>query len=80
MDDNTCIVCGAIIPEGRHICLNCEHGNDMQTFRKQIRTNGDLIRSMNNHDLANMIARLIDLNCFGETALFNWLESEVGND
>jgi predicted nucleic acid-binding Zn ribbon protein len=24
--DNTCIVCGEIIPEGRDICWACEHG------------------------------------------------------
>ena len=30
---NRCITCGAIIPEGRHICLTCERGNDMQTFQ-----------------------------------------------
>ena len=23
--DNRCVACGAIIPEGRQICLNCEH-------------------------------------------------------
>ena len=25
--DNTCIACGAVIPEGRQICPNCEHGH-----------------------------------------------------
>lgn len=33
MSDNKCIVCGAIIPEGRHICLTCERSNEMQTFK-----------------------------------------------
>ena len=33
MNDNKCIVCGAIIPEGRHICLTCERSNEMQTFK-----------------------------------------------
>lgn len=23
--DNRCVACGEIIPEGRQICLNCEH-------------------------------------------------------
>lgn len=32
MPDNTCIVCGRIIPEGRHICLACGDYDDMQTF------------------------------------------------
>lgn len=31
-NENRCMKCGAIIPEGRHICLTCEGGNDMQTF------------------------------------------------
>lgn len=30
--ENRCIKCGAIIPEGRHICLTCEGQNEMQTF------------------------------------------------
>lgn len=30
--ENRCMKCGAIIPEGRHICLTCEGGNEMQTF------------------------------------------------
>ena len=29
---NHCMKCGAIIPEGRHICLTCEGANEMQTF------------------------------------------------
>lgn len=32
MTDNTCITCGRIIPEGRHICLHCERQNEMQRF------------------------------------------------
>lgn len=31
--ENTCMKCGAIIPEGRHICLTCESTNEMQTFK-----------------------------------------------
>lgn len=31
-NENRCICCGAIIPEGRHVCLTCEGQNDMQTF------------------------------------------------
>lgn len=34
MNENRCMKCGAIIPEGRHICLTCEGGNDMQTFQR----------------------------------------------
>ena len=32
MPDGTCMVCGRIIPEGRHICLSCEGQNEMQRF------------------------------------------------
>lgn len=35
MPDNICMLCGRIIPEGRHICLSCEGQNEMQTFRKK---------------------------------------------
>ncbi len=35
MPDGTCMVCGRIIPEGRHICLSCEGQNEMQTFRRK---------------------------------------------
>ena len=34
MPDNTCVCCGKIIPEGRHICLSCEGQNEMQNFRQ----------------------------------------------
>lgn len=27
MDENRCVVCGAIIPEGRQVCPNCEAGD-----------------------------------------------------
>lgn len=36
MADNTCACCGAIIPEGRHICLLCERENEVQQFHPQI--------------------------------------------
>lgn len=32
MPDGTCMVCGRVIPEGRHICLSCEGQNEMQQF------------------------------------------------
>lgn len=35
MADNTCICCGRIIPEGRHICLHCGDYDDQQTFRRK---------------------------------------------
>lgn len=24
MDDNRCVICGAVIPEGRQVCPECE--------------------------------------------------------
>lgn len=33
--ENKCMKCGAIIPEGRHICLTCEGANEMQTFERR---------------------------------------------
>lgn len=59
MTDNTCIICGKEIPEGRHICLACEHENEVQTFRlsePEIHTNGDRIRAMSNDELAHLLS------------------------
>ncbi len=28
MNQETCVSCGAVIPEGRQVCLNCERGKD----------------------------------------------------
>ena len=55
MQDNTCVCCGKIIPEGGHTCLACMRENDMQTFGKEIRTNGDRIRAMSDAQLADFI-------------------------
>lgn len=58
MPDNTCICCGAIIPEGRQICLLCEGENEVQHFHQQIppvRTNGDRIRAMTDEELVKSI-------------------------
>ena len=35
MDDARCMLCGRIIPEGRHICLSCGSYDDMQTFERK---------------------------------------------
>ncbi len=64
MQDNTCVCCGRIIPEGRHICLSCGSYDDMQTFRPSSRayypelpkvTNGDLIRQMTDDEIVKSI-------------------------
>lgn len=28
MNENTCVCCGEVIPEGRQICYKCEKGAD----------------------------------------------------
>lgn len=32
MNENTCICCGAVIPEGRQICWICEHNDKIQSL------------------------------------------------
>ena len=59
--ENTCMMCGRIIPEGRHICLLCERGDDMQTFRpRREKTNGDRLREMSDEELALLIKQITD--------------------
>lgn len=86
MPDNTCIACGRIIPEGRHICLHCGDYDDQQRFKPDVlpivRTNGDRIRAMNNWDLAKY---LHDIQCYtlmmdvaaDVDGIFDYLENEV---
>lgn len=77
MHDNTCIACGAVIPEGRHICLNCEHDNEMQTFRPT-KTNGDRIRAMTDRQLAEFISEEQHEPVPDSISdILDWLESEV---
>lgn len=33
-EQNRCVCCGAIIPEGRHICINCELN---KSYKEQIK-------------------------------------------
>ena len=40
MPDGTCMVCGRVIPEGRHICLSCEGQNEMQQFGRSSGSGG----------------------------------------
>lgn len=91
MPDNTCITCGRIIPEGRHICLACEHENEVNSFSPKPRTNGDRIRVMSNDELAHLLSYiwvchhldacekcpLADAKSCQEDGVKEWLESEV---
>lgn len=68
MIDNTCMLCGAIIPEGRHICLTCEGTDDLATFRqirKHPETNGERIRRMTDEDLATFLVTVAGLCAAG---------------
>lgn len=64
MAETKCMLCGKIIPEGRHICLSCGNYDDIQTFRPSSRayypeppkvTNGDRIRAMSDAQLVGFI-------------------------
>ena len=53
---NKCMICGREIPEDRHICLSCEHTNELQTFRTEPKTNGDRIRQMTDEELSEFLS------------------------
>lgn len=61
MLDNVCVCCGKVIPEGRQICKSCEtEGQRMGMLRKPAAvTNGDLIRSMDNEQLAKFLNSIV---------------------
>lgn len=96
MTENTCIRCGRIIPEGRHICLLCEGENEVQHFQTQIppvRTNGDRIRSMvDDEDLLYAVGTNCNRCAYAEgrngeacggqcwEGNMEWLGSEVRNE
>lgn len=49
LESNTCVCCGAAIPEGIQVCRKCNAGTS------PIKTNGDMLRSMSNHNLAKWL-------------------------
>lgn len=77
--DNVCMICGAIIPEGRHICLTCEGTDDLQIFRAPSapRTNGGRIRTMGDAELAAFLVAVAAQAAAGsfrdERAVRAWL-------
>lgn len=85
MRENTCIVCGRIIPEGRHICLACGDYDDQQRFcppKHARQTNGDRIRAMSDAELAQYLESTERRALFtdGVTSAWDWqkwLESEA---
>ena len=86
---NKCMICGREIPEDRHICLSCEHTNELQTFRTEPKTNGDRIRQMTDEELGEFLA--LDMcsicsECLSDTCgdtdtckkgIMNWVKMEV---
>jgi len=87
MADNTCISCGRIIPEGRHICLHCGDYDDQQRFttpKPQIKTNADRIRSMTDDELIPIVHHYVCIQfptgCPKERCddcVRTWLKQEV---
>lgn len=54
MDENKCIFCGVIIPEGRQVCWRCEHsevkvGSILQTYGVTAKEAYDAYMSLNKH-------------------------------
>lgn len=47
MNEDRCICCGEIIPEGRQVCLNCEYrvGKIGSILQSQNATKDDVIRA-----------------------------------
>lgn len=65
MPDNTCVCCGRIIPEGRHICLHC--GEYDEQIKAKPKTNADHIRSMSNEVLAEFLCVVQLMESTGNT-------------
>lgn len=83
MTENKCMLCGAAIPENRHICLTCEGTDDLAVFRQRRRprwTNGDRIRSMHDGELAAFLVRVAGIAAGGfhsEADVRLWLGQEA---
>lgn len=65
MNDNTCIVCGKIIPEGGQLCLHCGQYDESKPPKPV--TFGDKLRHMTDEELGKYLARLtvdcLSANC-----------------
>ena len=86
MPDNTCITCGRVIPEGRHICLACERENEVNPLTPKPRTNGDRIRQMTNAELVPVVLgyacakRSAESGCPADdcgTCVRKWLDAKI---
>ena len=50
MNNNRCLYCTSIIPEGRHVCWSCEHGtvkSPKPPTDKQIKLADDIANTLN---------------------------------
>lgn len=84
IEDNACITCGRVIPEGRQICLRCGSYDRQQTFRTKVITNADKIRNMTDEELIPVVMDYVckirekycPTNGCGD-CVRHWLESKV---
>lgn len=87
MNENRCVCCDEVIPEGQQICPICEKGVDERPKR-----NIDRIRAMTVKELAEFLfpltkrcgidcdrCTLHNADCFSIGGLIKWLESEVND-
>ena len=74
MENNTCVCCGRIIPEGLQICRSCESRDEPPA-----RNNGDMLRAMSNQNLAKWLVYVasIVISCDEDsyTSVKKWLDS-----
>ena len=65
MNDNTCVCCGAVIPEGRQVCIDCETASNVGYMRLKGKTIADRIKKMNLSELVTFfcIVRLEQPYC-----------------
>ena len=54
MNENKCICCGAVIPEGRQVCWGCEHnevkvGSILQSYEATAQEVDDAYKSLNQY-------------------------------
>ena len=68
--DNTCVCCGAVVPEGRMVCWACENRQGVRTER----TN-DMKETMN--PLYAVLATVADGEAAGGTIVLQYLPHEL---
>lgn len=88
-ENNTCVCCGRIIPEGTMICLQCGYADDMQTFKvenavKESAEREKRIRRMMDNKVTDFLWQYICKHkdkCPASTCcecVMNWLSKKEG--